>query len=107
VEIRPGTAADAATLTALNAHVHDLHVAAEPYRYRATRHDEVEAHFQEVLADPEADVLVATTAGEAVGYLVARVVRRPAHVFTATYAYLLVDQLAVVPGKRRGGMVVP
>jgi ribosomal protein S18 acetylase RimI-like enzyme len=104
VEIRPGTAADAATLTSLNAHVHDLHVEAEPYRYRATRRDEVEAHFQAVLADPEADVLVATKAGEAVGYLVARVVRRPAHVFTAPYAYLLVDQLAVVPGKRRGGI---
>jgi hypothetical protein len=61
-----------------------------------------EAQDCDPIAGPEADVLVATKAGEAVGYLVARVVRRPAHAFTAPYAYLLVDRLAVVPGKLLG-----
>jgi ribosomal protein S18 acetylase RimI-like enzyme len=104
VEIRPGKPADAATLSVLNAHVHDLHVEAEPDRYRTTRRKEVEERFDAVLGDPEADVLVATVAGEAVGYLVAHVVRHPGHAFVAPHAYLLVDQLAVLPGKRRSGI---
>jgi ribosomal protein S18 acetylase RimI-like enzyme len=105
MDIRRATVADAALLARLNDHVHALHVAAEPEIYRPTVLAEVEDWMRARLG-PEggAEVLVAHEGDVALGYAVYREIRRPGHAFLHPLAYVMVDEIAVVPGDRRTGV---
>ncbi len=104
MEIRVATERDAGLLAPLNRHVHDLHVRAEPHRYRPTQLDEVEQRFAGLLADPQVHIRIAEVEGAPAGYVVTHEVRQPAHAFSPPRSFLLVDQLAVVPEYRRHGV---
>lgn len=104
MEIRVANEQDAGLLAPLNRHVHDLHVRAEPQRYHPTQLEEVEQRFGVLLADPRVHIRVAEIAGAVAGYVVTHEVRQPGHVYSPPRAFLLVDQLAVVPEYRRHGV---
>ncbi len=105
MEIRPATPADALLLARLNAHVHALHVEAEPLRYRSTDLAEVEARMHTILAEGGgSEALIAFEADEARAHLIFRELRREPTPFTHADACLMVDQLAVVDTRRRAGL---
>ncbi len=103
MDIRRALPGDAALLAALNRHVHDLHVTIEPQVYRATAQDEVAAWFRARLGSGEV-ALVAQEGDEPLGYVLARLVDGPGHLFKHPQRFLLVHQLAVAEGARRGGV---
>ena len=102
MEIRRATAADAAVLAQLNRHVHELHVAAEPRIYKPTSDEDVAAWFAGRMKAGDTAFLAFEDA-EPLGYALARVMERAAHVFGHPRRYVLVDQLAVVRSTRRRG----
>lgn len=102
--LRSATHADAETLAALNRHVHDLHLDAEPGRYAATDRAAVAGRFRELVEDPAAEVLLAEREGDAVGYVVVVGVDRPSHVFAPARRWAELNQLAVAPCARRTGI---
>ncbi len=105
MQIRPATVADAAILARLNAHVHQLHVEAEPSRYRPSELAEVEAWMRKIMAeDGDSEVFIAFDDRTPIGHVIFRELRRPASPFTSADACLMVDQLAVADRQRRGGV---
>jgi ribosomal protein S18 acetylase RimI-like enzyme len=104
MQLRRATLDDAATLARLNRQVHDLHVGAEPAVYVPADVAQVEAWLRERLAAPDVHVVVAELDGAPVGHVVTQAVRRAGTPFTAPRAFLLVDELAVVPPARRRGV---
>jgi diamine N-acetyltransferase len=103
MEIRRALPEDAPLLAALNRHVHDPHVAAEPSVYRPVHGDDVAAWFRERLTSGDV-ALIASDGADAVGYVMSRIVDKPGHLFAHPRRYLLVDQLAVADGLRRRGV---
>jgi len=104
VFVRNATTNDAELLAALNAHVHDLHVAQEPERYKPTERNELVARMGHILVDPATHAWIAEIEGEAVAHLIARELRHEGHVYVHPQHFLLVDQLAVEPAQRRRGI---
>lgn len=102
--LRPATPEDAETLAALNRHVHDLHLEAEPDRYAATDGAAVAGRFRELVGDSNTEVLLAELEGDPVGYVVVVGVDRPSHVFAPARRWAEVNQLAVAPCARRKGV---
>lgn len=104
VVLRVAERADAATLAALNHHVHDLHVEAEPERYAATEDAAVAARFEAFIAEPNTDVILASVEGEPAGYVVVVGVVQPAQAFAPERRFALIDQIAVDATTRRRGL---
>lgn len=104
MEIRIATLEDARTLAALNHHVHDLHVEAEPDRYSATDDAAVADRFREFVGDPATEVLLVEGEGTPLGYVVVVGVDHPSQAFAPARRWALIDQIAVVPGARRTGV---
>lgn len=105
MEIRRASISDVPHLTRLNAHVHDLHVAAEPEIYRETDPDEVTERFRQILSvDGGSEAFIAWLDGAPVGHVVFRAIGRPGHAYAHPSRYLLVDQLAVDAAARRRGV---
>ena len=57
--VRQATRSDAVVVAALNDHVHELHVAAEPYDFRPTERAEVAEFFAFILDSQNHMVLLA------------------------------------------------
>ena len=103
VEIRRATLDDVASLVALNDHVHGLHVAAAPWRYRPTVAEDVAAHYAKQLTDG-VDLRIASVDGEDLGYVVLFVRDDAGGAFTRPGRFVLVDQLAVRDDARGQGI---
>lgn len=107
LRIRAGGAGDAATLAALNPHVHDLHVAARPDVFITPRAEEVAGWFREQMARPDAQAWLAEMEGGPVGYALVYFYERPARPFARARQWCDIDQVAVTPGARRRGVGTP
>src|SRR5690349_12162915 len=103
VAIRRATAEDVPSLVALNDHVHALHVAAAPWRYRPTVAADVAAHYAKQLAEG-VDLRIASVDGEDLGYVILFVREDAGGPFTRPGRYVLVDQLAVRDDARGRGI---
>lgn len=103
IDVRAATLADAELLATLNTHVHALHLHSEPTLYRATDLGELRTWFSEQLADPDVVVFIAS-ADQPLGFAVAVHARAPRNPFSPARERVLVDQIAVVPTKRRMGV---
>lgn len=102
--LRPATDADANLLAELNRHVHELHVAAEPDLYCDYDPDAIAEACRERLASDGYRVIVAESAGTAVGCVTYRTRRSPAHAFCHARSVVFVDELVVLPSARRTGV---
>jgi ribosomal protein S18 acetylase RimI-like enzyme len=101
--IRTASTDDVALLATLNNLVHDLHVRHRPDLFVGA--PEQEAFFAAQIADPSITVLIAGTAdGTAVGYALARVVKREGSALTSPDMIISLDQIAVSPDAARTGV---
>jgi ribosomal protein S18 acetylase RimI-like enzyme len=104
MEIRKATTADAATLSALNVVVQKIHADAQPHIFKQPADDTFAvAYMLEQLADPASHFFMATLNGEDIGYILARIVKRPENPFMVARQYLYIDQIAVKPAHQRTG----
>ena len=103
ITIRPALDLDMDALLELQAEIHALHVQAEPHRYRLAAPQVVRAHFEALLEDPDAQILVAADDGALLGYLVAKQERRE-HPMITPQSFVLVDALSVSAKARRRGV---
>lgn len=97
---RRATDADVDLLVALNAWVHDLHVANDPAVYRPTDPAEVAGWFRTVLAGEDKEVWVV----DRLGYVVLELHERSGSPFSHPVRLLRIDQIAVDGGARRQGV---
>ena len=104
MKIRPATLDDMESLLVLQREVHDLHVAAEPHRYRQPTAQEVRRRFIELLDSEHTEIVVAEAEDQIVGYMVARYEHRDGHAMCPSRAFILVDALAVASNARRRGV---
>lgn len=102
--VRKATRQDAAVVGGLNNHVHDLHVAAEPYDFRPTLDSEVEAFFAFILTADNHVVLLGSIEGVAVGYLWAEDQARSASPFKNATRAVSLNHISVDPAYRRRGV---
>ena len=102
--IRRATSADAALLASLNETVLRLHAQARPDIFKA--HSDSEALtvcYQGMIDSPETHIFIAETASRAVGYIIAKVMRRPENPFTHALETVFVDQFCVVDDEQGKG----
>lgn len=104
MEVRAARAADLPTLARLNETVQGLHAAAHPALFKIEPDAAaIQGWFADFRAKPGAYLLLGEEAGEPVGYIAGEVIRYPENPFRHAFALGLVDQLAVVAGRRRRG----
>lgn len=102
--VRRATASDAAQISALNAHVHQLHVEGVPHIFKPTSSATFPA--SEVLAlmeNPNYIFLIAEDAGEAVGYVYLQIRRRPENAAAYAQSSLYIEQISVQPSHQHKG----
>ena len=102
--VRLAEPADAASVAMLNGHVHELHVTAEPYDFRATDFGEVQRFFASILSAPNHVLLLAEVDDEPVGYLWLEDQARPSSPFKNPTHVLSLNHISVAPGHRRLGV---
>ncbi len=101
--LRRATAADAATLARLNAHVQGWHAAQYPEAFFAVPDPEgLVAYFAGRLAEPGCTAFLA--GDPPLGYALCCLQERDASVFSPAICRLLVEQIAVAPEARRKGV---
>lgn len=72
--------------------------------YRPTNSRELEKWFHARLEEPNSEIHLLEQAGEPLGFLVVRMVERGHSPFTVPHNSLVIDQIAVVPKRRRSGL---
>jgi GNAT superfamily N-acetyltransferase len=60
--------------------------------------------FDEMLADKNVTVFIAEENGQAVGYILCKLIERPENPFTFPVSYLLIDQISVCPTEQGSGI---
>ena len=105
MNIRQAVPADAFHLSSLCMDVQRLHVEHHPDVFIMPQSEEFAASFfEEMLVDPTVRIFIAEQEGEAVGYILFKLLERPANPFTFAARLLHVDQIAVRPAARRHGV---
>lgn len=98
MEIRVGTLDDAVSIARLNVEVQNIHAAALPHIFKRVSDGSFALpYITQCLADPQNHFFIASVAGEDVGYVFARVVRRLESAYTYARGQVYIDQIAVRP----------
>jgi GNAT superfamily N-acetyltransferase len=85
--------------------VQNLHAELHPDVFkRPQREDFAVSFFDNMLADSTITVFIAEEAGQALGYILCKLIEREEGPFTYARRYLLVDQISVRPSARRHGL---
>jgi GNAT superfamily N-acetyltransferase len=101
---RSATSLDSFTLSSLCADVQRFHAQNHPGIFKMpASEDFAVSYFEEILADPAVTTFLAEANGDAVGYIVCRLVERQETVYTFAARTLLVDQISVRPKARGKG----
>jgi ribosomal protein S18 acetylase RimI-like enzyme len=96
IQIRRATIDDASLLACMNATVQQLHADARPDIFKLpVVSDELISWFESILHEASIHIFIGELDGEAIGYLVAKIVHRPENPFTYPMDYLLIDQISV------------
>ena len=109
IKIRSATAADAEIIATLNVDVQNLHAEALPHIFKSVSDGEfAKAYIAEQLAKPNHFFFLANLDGEDVGYIFARIVRRPENAYMHAWNFVYIDQISVKPahqgkGSAKGG----
>ncbi len=102
--IRRATTADGALLASLSKTVQRLHAEARPDKFKPHGDSEtLTLCYQGMIDSPETHVFIAETDNHAVGYVIAKVMRRPENPFTHALESVFVDQFCVVDGEQSKG----
>ena len=104
MKIRRAILQDSLLLSSLCADVQRLHAEHYPHIFKTPKAEDFAiSFFDELLADPAASIFIAEEDGQAIGYVVCKLVERPENPFTFASRHLLVDQISVRPSARRQG----
>jgi ribosomal protein S18 acetylase RimI-like enzyme len=102
--IRQAGVEDAALLARLCLDVHRIHAATRPDYFKPIDSIDVLVHdFRNRLVDSNHLIFIAEREEEAVGYLLAQLMRRPESVYTYAKEVLVVDQMSVLTEHRSKG----
>jgi ribosomal protein S18 acetylase RimI-like enzyme len=105
MNIRQAVSVDALRLSALCLDVQRLHAEHHPDVFQMPqREDFAITFFEEMLGDPTVRIFIAESDGEAVGYILCKLVERTPNPFTFAMSSLHVDQISVRPDARRRGV---
>ena len=105
MDIRQAVSADAFLLSSLCADVQRLHAEHYPDVFQMPESEDFAiSFFEEMLADPAVRIFLAEESSEAIGYILCKLVERPANPFTFVMRSLYVDQIGVRATNRRHGV---
>lgn len=98
MNIRQAVPADKSLLSTLCTDVQRLHAGHHPDLFKMPQNDDfATAFFEEALSDPLVTVYIAEENGQALGYILCKMVERAEGPFTFAMRYLLIDQISVRP----------
>jgi GNAT superfamily N-acetyltransferase len=105
MEIRLATPVDSLLLSSLNTDVQRLHAEHHPGFFKMpTRDNFAASFFDEMLANPAVSIFIAEEDGQALGYVVCKLMERVENPFTFAMRYLLIDQISVRPRAQGRGV---
>ena len=98
MRIRQAVSTDSSQLSSLCMDVQSLHAEHHPDIFKMPRSEDFAiAFFEEILADPATRIFLAEGDGQALGYILCKLVERQETPFTFPMRYLLIDQISVRP----------
>jgi GNAT superfamily N-acetyltransferase len=101
---RPATPNDAYLLSSLCVSVQELHAKHHPEIFVIpSKPDFAKEFFEAQLADPLTHIFIAEENGQALGYILCRLVERAANAITHKISFVLVDQISVLPESQSKG----
>jgi ribosomal protein S18 acetylase RimI-like enzyme len=105
MNIRKATSEDALLLSDLSRDVQSLHAQnyADIFKIPQSA-DFAISFFDEMLADPAVSIFIAEENGEAIGYILCKLIERPENPFTFAMRSLLVEHISVHPAARGQGV---
>jgi ribosomal protein S18 acetylase RimI-like enzyme len=105
MNIRKATSEDALLLSDLSRDVQSLHAQnyADIFKIPQSA-DFAISFFDEMLADPTVSIFIAEENGEAIGYILCKLIERPENPFTFAMRSLLVEHISVRPAARGKGV---
>jgi ribosomal protein S18 acetylase RimI-like enzyme len=105
MKIHQAVSADALRLSSLSMDVQCLHAEHHPDIFQMPQSEDFAiSFFEEMLADPIVRIFIAEEGEEPVGYILCKLIERPANPFTFPVRSLHVDQISVRPAARRQGV---
>ena len=105
MNIRQATPADSLRLSSLCRDVQSLHAEHHPDIFKNPQSDDFAvAFFDEILVDPIARIFILEKNGQALGYILCKLMERPESPFTFPLRYLQIDQISVRPEARGQGI---
>ncbi len=105
MNIRQATPSDSLLLSSLCRDVQSLHAEHHPDIFKIPQSDDFAvAFFDEILVDPMARIFILEKNGQALGYVLCKLMERPEGPFTFTLRYLQIDQISVRPEARGQGV---
>jgi len=105
MNIRKATSEDALLLSDLSRDVQSLHAQSYADIFKLPQAaDFAFSFFDEMLADPAVSIFIAEENGEAIGYILCKLIERPENPFTFAMRSLLVEHISVRPAARGQGV---
>ena len=105
MNIRKATLEDALLLSDLSRDVQSLHAQNYPDIFKMPHSpDFAISFFNEMLADPAISFFIAEENGEAIGYILCKLIERPENPFTFAMRSLHVEHISVQPAARGQGV---
>ncbi|MEP7134123.1 MAG: GNAT family N-acetyltransferase [Chloroflexota bacterium] len=105
MKIRQTIATDSLLLSSLCMDVQSLHAKHHPDIFKTPTSDDFAIDFfSEMLADPVVSIFIAEENGQALGYVLCKLIERLENSFTFAMRYLLVDQISVRPTAQGRGV---
>jgi ribosomal protein S18 acetylase RimI-like enzyme len=105
MDIRRAISQDSLLLSSLCMDVQRLHAEHHPNLFKMPQTDDFAVpFFDEILAGPYNVVFLAEENGQALGYMLCKMMERPETIFTFATRYVLVDQISVRPAAQGRGV---
>jgi len=105
MKIRQAVALDNLILSSLCVDVQRLHAEHHPDFFKIPTSDDFAASFfDETLTDPAVSIFIAEENGQALGYVLCKLIKRPENPFTFAVRYLHIDQISVRPAAQGKGV---
>jgi len=104
MNIRKAALSDSLLLSSLCTNVQRLHAERHADIFKMPQgEDFAVSFFDEMLANPAVFIYIAEENGQAIGYILCKLIERPENPFTFAMRFLLVDQISVRPAAQRHG----
>ena len=105
MKIRQAVSTDSLLLSSLCVDVQSLHAEHYPDLFKTPASSDFAVHFfDELLAEPTTNIIIAEENRQALGYVVCKLIERPENLFILAMRYLLIDQISVRPTEQGRGV---